>query len=35
MPEAPEELVRLGKQRARARAAKDFGQADAIRDRIA
>ena len=35
MPEAPEELVRLGEQRAQARAAKDFGQADAIRDRIA
>jgi hypothetical protein len=27
--------VRLGEQRAQARAAKDFGQADAIRDRIA
>ena len=35
MREAPEELVRLGEQRAQARAAKDFGQADAIRDRIA
>src|SRR2546426_1152588 len=35
MPEAPEELVRLAEQRAQARAAKDFAEADAIRDRIA
>ena len=35
MPEAPEEVVRLAEQRAQARAAKDFGEADAIRDRIA
>ena len=35
MPEAPEELVRLGEQRAQARAAKHFREADAIRDRIA
>ena len=35
MPEVPEELVRLAERRARARAAKDFAEADAIRDRIA
>ena len=35
MPEAPEEVVRLAEQRAQARAAKDFREADAIRDRIA
>jgi cysteinyl-tRNA synthetase len=35
MPEAPEEVVAMAERRARARAAKDFAEADAIRDRIA
>jgi len=34
MPEAPDELVRLAEERATARSAKDFGTADALRDRI-
>jgi cysteinyl-tRNA synthetase len=35
MPEAPEEVVRWAEERAAARAARDFGGADAIRERIA
>ena len=35
MPEPPEEIVELAERRARARAAKEFGEADAIRSRIA
>jgi len=35
MPEPPEEIVELAERRAQARAAKDFAEADAIRDRIA
>ena len=35
MPEVPDEIVELAERRARARATKDFGEADAIRERIA
>ncbi|HEY7400357.1 MAG TPA: glycosyltransferase [Actinomycetota bacterium] len=35
MPEPPEELTRLAQERARARAAKDFAKADALREEIA
>ncbi len=35
MPEAPEEIVAMAERRAQARAAKDFAEADAIRERIA
>jgi len=35
MPEPPEEIAELAERRARARAAKDFREADAIRERIA
>jgi GT2 family glycosyltransferase len=35
MPEAPEEIVAMAERRAEARAAKDFAEADAIRERIA
>jgi len=35
MPEPPDEVVELAERRARARAAKDFAEADAIRERIA
>ena len=35
MSEPPPELVELAERRARARAAKDFAEADAIRERIA
>jgi len=35
MPEAPEDVIQLAAARAAARAAKDFAQADTLRDRIA
>ena len=35
MPEPPEEIVAMAERRAQARAAKDFAEADAIRERIA
>jgi hypothetical protein len=35
MPEPPDEVVELAERRAHARATKDFGEADAIRERIA
>jgi glycosyltransferase involved in cell wall biosynthesis len=35
MPDPPEEVVAMAERRAQARAAKDFGEADAIRERIA
>jgi cysteinyl-tRNA synthetase len=35
MPEPPEDIARLAEERAAARASKDFGAADAIRERIA